>query len=145
MANPRREFIKKGAIAALALSVPAGAAKSSFAASLMAPLGGHSPLSMANFEPHLNSRFTIHAAGSKVAEVTLIQVRNLTKPAKLKRQPQTKDCFSLLFDDPGLARLPQDTYVLSHASLGKLTFFIVPVLTKRSNRSRYEVIVNRLA
>lgn len=143
MANPRREFIKKGAIAALALSVPAGAAKSSFAASVMAPLSGHSPLSMANFEPHLNSRFTIHAAGSKVAEVTLIQVKDLT--TKLKGQPQTKDCFSLLFDAPGTAGLPQDTYVLKHASLGQVTLLMVPVLTKRTNRSRYEVLINRLA
>jgi len=139
MPNPRREFIKKSAIAALALSVPAGAAKSSFAASLIEPLSGHSPLSMANFEPHLNSRFTIHAAGSKVAEVTLIQVKNL------KCQRQIKECFSLLFDAPGISRLPQDTYVLQHDSLGRLTFLMVPVLTKRTNRSRYEVIINRLA
>jgi hypothetical protein len=149
MSNQRREFIKRGAIAALAMSVPMGATKSSLASSLMDSISGHPPLSKANFEPHLNTRFAVYSAGSKVAGMTLIEItdlkRSASRVAKLRKQPALQECFSLLFDDSQNTRLPQDAYVVKHASLGKFSFLMVPVLTKRAGRSHYEVIINRLA
>jgi hypothetical protein len=126
-----------------------GATKSSLASSLIESISGHPPLSKANFEPYLNTRFAVYGAGSKVAEMTLIEVtdlkRSASRLAKLKNQPPLQECFSLLFDDSQMTRLPQDAYVVKHASLGKFSFLMVPVLTKRSTRSHYEVVINRLA
>lgn len=52
--------------------------------------------------------------------------------------------FSLLFRPVTGAALSQDTYEFSHAELGQLLVFVVPVKVAGSDHFHYEAIFNRL-
>lgn len=142
MTNPRREFLKRGTMAALALSVPASLAKSSFAnSSLLAAIGGTPRLSQTNFQPYVNSNFRISSAGSKVADVTLIKVTDLTLP---RTQGPGTEVFSLSFDARTSKLIPQNTYRVSHEKLGEFDFLVVPIVSRKKDKPHYEVIVHCL-
>lgn len=63
--------------------------------------------------------------------------------AALKGAAAAKDCFSLVFVGPKTAPLPQDTYTIAHARIGRFPLFLVPVGSDR-NGTRYQAIINRL-
>lgn len=70
------------------------------------------------FQPHVGSRFRITRGDKRLADLQLAEVR--------ARPPDGRtECFSLLFR--GAAGLPQDTYGIDHAALGRWQMFLVPL------------------
>ncbi|MBC8162713.1 MAG: hypothetical protein H7Z42_15995 [Roseiflexaceae bacterium] len=78
----------------------------------------------ATFAPLLGQQFQLSPApGQPIRLIVLITVEALGGPTQSGRQP-----FSLIFADatPGAA-LPQHIYSLTHAVLGQLELFLVPI------------------
>ena len=136
MGKSRREFIKRGAVAAVALSVPATLAKSVSANSVDAILGNEDRLAKANFARHLNTTFRVQASGSKSVDLKLIEVSEVAGNKKAG--------FSLLFDGARGKILSQDIYSFQHDKIGKFSMLLVPVVTRRRNQPQYQVIINKL-
>lgn len=70
--------------------------------------------------------------------LTLVEAIDLSRPDAPgpRRSP-----FSLVFRGPLAPVMPQRTYALEHASLGRLEIFIVPI-GPDANGMRYEAIFN---
>lgn len=70
------------------------------------------------FEPHLNTKFVVHAPDREVT-VTLSAVNK-------KIDDEIQLCFVVHFTGPTPA-LPQGIYWMTHEAMGKFEIFIVPV------------------
>ena len=122
------------------LSVLAGAALPSAFAQEEAEDDTFSPDNMASldgvsrqtFEPYIGDRFGVSRAGKSLGKLTLIEVRD-TKPGAAKpggkstapRSQRALTGFALRFQGSG-GMLPQETYILSQAALGKFPLLLVP-------------------
>jgi hypothetical protein len=137
MGKSRREFIKRGAVAALAVGLPATLVKSVSANSIGVLLGHDDQLAKANFARHLNTIFRAQAAGSRTVELKLIKISTLAGNKK-------DTGFSLLFDGARGQILSQDVYSFQHDQMGQFSLLLVPVVTRRRNQPHYEVIINKL-
>jgi hypothetical protein len=86
-------------------------------------LGALRVLTYEAFAPHLNSTFALGLGESNV-DLTLTQaVKQTVRPYPgMMREP-----FSLIFRSGSPVVLPQRIYPFTHAELGKLDIFIVPV------------------
>lgn len=80
-------------------------------------------LTFESFSPHLNSTFAL-GLGEAAVDLTLTQAtRQPMRPfAGMIREP-----FSLIFRSGSPVVLPQRIYPLTHAAMGKLDIFIVPI------------------
>ena len=80
-------------------------------------------LTYESFGPHVNSTFTLDLGVSSI-ELTLTEAtRQVVRPFPgMMREP-----FSLIFRSSSPVVLPQRTYPISHAAMGRLDLFIVPV------------------
>ncbi len=137
MSTSRRNFLKTGSLMALATGVPVGIAGQVVNAATGSSLSAAEyPLSKADFEAQLNTKFVINSRRSKVP-VKLVEVEDLGSMG-------TKEAFSLLFRGHTVRPLPQDTYVIEHARLGTFSFLLVPVMKNDERGSRYEAVINRL-
>jgi hypothetical protein len=136
MGKSRREFIKRGAVTALAVSVPATLVKSVSANSIGVLLGQEDQLAKATFARHLNTTFRAQASGSRTVELKLIKICDLVGNKKAG--------FSLLFDGARGRILSQDVYSFQHDEMGGFSLLMVPVVTRRRNQPHYEVIINKL-
>lgn len=140
MASSRRDFLKKSSLVAVAAAVPTGIARGLSNREVVTPLEVESELTKAAFLAQLNTQFRIKHARSQVV-VKLIDVSDL-KHRKGARKG--KEGFSLLFREASGTSLSQGTYQIQHEKLGKFSFLLVPVVTKRKEMDTYEAIVNRL-
>lgn len=138
MATSRREFLKKGALVALAAGVPLSINRGVFGKEAYAP-ATEPILTKAAFKAQLNTQFRFNHGKSQVL-VKLVEVSDL---AHRKGAGQGKEGFSLIFRGPRAA-LKQNTYLIEHAKLGKFTFLIVPVVDKDKSAQSYEAVINRL-
>jgi hypothetical protein len=84
-----------------------------------------------DFAPHVDTPFAVGEL-----ETTLVEVRQLDVQDPEFRQP-----FTLSFRGPREPILPQGTYELSHAELGTLEIFIVPVASNEAGTT-YEAVFN---
>ncbi len=75
-----------------------------------------------DFEPLVHQRFRIEGEPGIELELVSVDVRARFDPSAQKRRP-----FALLFRGPREPVLSQRIYALSHASLGGLEIFLVPV------------------
>lgn len=93
-------------------------------------------LRLETFEPCRDQVFELQRPGAEPLPLVLAEVNRLGKPGEgWERQP-----FSLLFRHPGERRhLPQGTFALDHATLGRLEMFLVP-LGPDALGMRYEAI-----
>ena len=93
------------------------------------------------FEPHLGTRFMIHAFGDGETqaqiEVELMEANELPPSSTDPKHGLRQDPFSLIFRGPQDALLQQGTYKFQHEELGELEMFLVPV-----GHAEYEVIFN---
>ena len=136
MGKSRREFIKRGAVTALAVGLPATVVKSVSANSIGVLLGHENRLARADFARHLNTTFRVQASGSRPVALKLIKISDLAGNQKAG--------FSLLFDGARGKSLSQDLYSFEHDEMGRFSFLMVPVVTRRRNQPHYEVIINKL-
>lgn len=90
------------------------------------------PNSAEAYEPHVGSRFVLGDG----QELELVAVDRLPEvPGAPRGEP-----FALLF--AGAAVVEQATHALTHAALGTLAIFMVPVGPGGDGRLRYESVFN---
>jgi hypothetical protein len=92
--------------------------------------------SKAAFRSYLNSIFQLQTAFGVVA-VTLTQVDDLPSP-------RNGETFALVFRG-GSRALRQDTYALTHPSLGTFSLLLVPTGADRNGAQGYMATINRLS
>jgi hypothetical protein len=91
-------------------------------------------LTAADFEPHVRDEFQIASPTGKIAvSLKLVEVH------RLGRAVRPDGAFSLLFLSPPGPIYPQGTYPLTHATLGTLDLFLVP-LGPNDSGNRYEAV-----
>jgi hypothetical protein len=79
-------------------------------------------LTCEDFEPRINDAFVLRHGGAG-GELALI----LAEIRRLGRAKRTGGAFSLLFLAPAGPFLPQAIYPLTHAALGTIELFLVPL------------------
>jgi hypothetical protein len=91
-------------------------------------------LTAADFEPHVHDEFQIASPMGEIAfSLKLVEVH------RLGRASRPDGAFSLLFLSPPGPFYPQATYPLTHAALGILDLFLVP-LGPTDGGNRYEAV-----
>jgi hypothetical protein len=91
-------------------------------------------LTAADFEPHLQDEFQITSpTGEPTLSLKLVEFH------RLGRASRPDGAFSLLFLSPPGPIYPQATYPLTHAALGTLDVFLVP-LGPTDGGNRYEAV-----
>jgi len=89
------------------------------------------------FSKHVGTQFKI-SLGEREIDLTLAEVKaylpGVNEEAGMER-------FSVFFDGPGDAILPQQTYQLKHDKMGDIDLFLVPI-RGNSNGFRYEAVFN---
>lgn len=93
-------------------------------------------LTLATFQPHLQTRFRACPAPDTYVDLTLTEANDLGSNERQER-------FELMLQGPLDAFLPQATYRLEHEQLGALDLFIVPV-RKEAAGFLYQAVFNRL-
>jgi hypothetical protein len=102
-----------------------------------------SNLTKLDFERQMKTKFVFFSPTLGAAGLTLTQVEDLARN-KDGTEPNGDEGFSLLFRSKQ-ANITQDTYQVTHASLGAFQMFIVPVCVSQSSSScYYEAVINRL-
>lgn len=144
MSTSRRKFLKTSMLTALfavgpVKSVLSQSWKDRDANPGELPAQQNDPLSnysKAAFKSYLNSIFQLQTAFGVVA-LTLTQIDDM--PA-----PKNGECFALLFRG-GSRVLRQDTYGLTHPSLGTFSLLLVPSGADRNGAQGYIATINRIS
>ena len=89
------------------------------------------------FFRHLNTRFQLKLDDQKI-ELELVEVKGYLPQAN---EQSGMERFSVFFDGPGNARLPQRLYSLEHERMGDFEIFLVPI-TGNEQSFRYEAVFN---
>lgn len=95
-----------------------------------------STLTVADFEPHLNTAFQIHYGQGETLGVTLVEAK--TRGTGL---PDQRHGFALLLQSTINNYLQQGIYHITHEALEPMELFIVPVGPNQTGM-RYEIIFN---
>jgi len=158
MANSRRDFIKKSAMAVVAAGIPIELSEIVFARSGNRSAGFAVPgaslndplmyLNRSSFEPYANSIFQVRASRYS-ANLNLIQVSSgnqhiqalKAKKASATVVRESEERFALLFK--ATKSIPQEVYSVDHAALGKFRMLIVPVVNRDRGAFYYEAVINR--
>ena len=93
-------------------------------------------LTIDDFSPCLHQRFRIHVDGGEPIDTELVEVRALAAPDD---DPGRRQPFSLIFEGPPDAPLPQGIYRLENETLGELGVFVV-TLGPFQEKMRHEVV-----
>lgn len=86
-----------------------------------------------HFRDHLKSVFQASIEHA-VTPLTLVEVKTLGERPDAPRQP-----FSLVFEGASTPALPQNTYAMTHPSMGELAIFLVPI-ARDEEGARYEAV-----
>ncbi|NNF00870.1 MAG: twin-arginine translocation signal domain-containing protein [Pyrinomonadaceae bacterium] len=142
----RRDFIKMGSLATVA-GVTAGMTGSALARTpdglfkLPNGIGASSFYSGKNFEPHLNTVFTLgHEDLKNPVKLTLTDVRDTLHKSDTLFGRKTKSC-SLVFEGSKGRKLKQDVYQVDHETLGKFSALLVPI---SHHGNQYEIVFTRI-
>lgn len=128
----RREFLKKGSLAAaagLAFGLVGPVKAAAFEGFFQVPSGSASnpinTLTAARFEPLIGSGFTVRQPGFGNSKVlNLLDVTEL----KFKQSNEIKqESFSVLLEKSNGTRMDSGIYEIYHPSLGRFNVFISPV------------------
>ena len=94
-------------------------------------------LTCADFAGRVGDTFGIPVEGAAAIAIELDEATESTEPGGTGPDGQTRNQFSLVFRGPTSPLLPQGTYLLTHAELGELALFLVPIGSD-SDGIRYE-------
>ncbi|MEO8436272.1 MAG: hypothetical protein ABI596_15325 [Pyrinomonadaceae bacterium] len=150
MSLSRRKFLRAGTLVALAAGIPAKAVLAETLVVPNSPLPAYPnfraalSLNREAFSRCLNTRFSfVHGEATPVA-VKLIEVNDLTPNANRPSAEATgKECFAAVFIGSHNAPLRQETYTVTHESLGRFSMLVVPVASNKEGLY-YEAVFNRL-
>jgi hypothetical protein len=84
-------------------------------------------LTCADFSGRVGDSFGVTAADAAEPALELVEATESTEHGGRGPEGQARMQFSLVFRGPTTPVLPQATYRLSHAELGDLELFLVPV------------------
>ena len=98
----------------------------------------HEDVTPEAFEAVVETEFTLPLADGGTYAVALASCTRLTAPPGAPRA----EPFTLLFDGPPGPHLPQGTFTFTHATLGDVTIFVVPLGPGPDGRHRYEAVFN---
>ena len=101
-------------------------------------------LTLSLFEPHVGSSFQIMLNGEPALELKLAELEDLTVKERQRDPSITASPFSMIFHGPLTPIAPQSIYDLSHAQLGQLQIFLVPIGPDKQTRQnmQYQAIFN---
>lgn len=92
-------------------------------------------LTYEEYAAQVNTKFQLTGT-SPVLEITLTEVSE-------KKETPRQEMFALIFTGANDFFLPQQTYELSHETLGDGMLFLVPI-GRDENGVKYEAVFNRL-
>ena len=146
MSLSRRKFLRAGTLVAISGGFPL---RTLVAQTLSQPssllptnyrLDAGSYLNREIFSRYLNTKFSFSHEGVGAVTVKLIEVNDLTP----KTEAATgKECFAVVFIGPRNSPLRQETYTVTHESLGEFDMLVVPIASHKEG-VYYEAIFNRL-
>lgn len=84
-----------------------------------------------NFERHIGTIFVLTDEAGQAADLALTEVTGLSASSGAERRAQ----FSVLFKSSEATIRPQAIYSLSHAEMGDMALFLVPVAQDNSGVS----------
>jgi hypothetical protein len=146
MSLSRRKFLRAGTMVAISAAIPL---KTLVAGTLRQPnsllptgsrLDAGSYLNREVFSRCLNTKFAFARQDVESVTVKLIEVYDLTPKAAAAT---AKQCFGVVFSGPRNAPVRQETYTVTHESLGKFDMLVVPIASRKEGLY-YEAIFNRL-
>jgi hypothetical protein len=142
MSLSRRKFLRAGTLVAISASIPSRslAARTVSQLSSFLPAGNQLVLNRESFSRHLNTKFSFAHKQLQGVSVKLIEVNDLTPKTMAAAG---KECFAVVFIGPSNASLRQETYAVTHESLGRFDMLVVPIAS-HSEGVYYEAIFNRL-
>jgi hypothetical protein len=149
MSFSRRKFLRAGTVVAIAAGIPTKTllAETLGESSSLLPayrnLRTDVSLNREAFSRCLNTRFSFGHGDARPVAVKLIAVNDLTPKAKTAAAASGKECFSAVFLGSHNAPLRQETYAVTHDSLGKFSMLVVPVASNKEGL-HYEAVFNRL-
>ena len=147
MSLSRRKFLRAGTLVALAAGIPTKTllAETLGEPSSLLPAYRHlrADLNREAFVRCLNTRFSFVHGEAKAVAVKLVAVNDLTPKAKSSSAAAGKECFAAVFIGSHNSPLRQETYVVTHESLGKFSMLVVPVARNKEGL-HYEAVFNRL-
>jgi hypothetical protein len=148
MVVSRRSFMKRGSLLVLTAGVSLGSADRIFGSEShfeYRDLTQDDPpapfdYAKAKFTPYVDTIFRIfYPDYSKALTTTLVSVNDIGPVPD--RTEAGRECFVLKFR--GTETLPQNTYVIEHAVLGRFDLFLEPA-GKNKKGVYYEAVINRL-
>ena len=147
MVVSRRSFLKRGSLVFLATGISIGSADRIFAHDTdfkYEPVQDDDPApfnySKATFTPYVGNVFRIFLPDSSNAlTTTLVSVSDIGPVPDQK--DETRECFVLKFR--GTETLPQNTYWIEHAQLGRFQLVLVPA-GKNKHGIYHQAVINRL-
>lgn len=141
----RREWLQAGLLTGAVVGMPVlqRAARAATARGTDEPPDdGAAVLTRSLLLRELNTSFLVWRGFARPVALRLVQVGDASSAASAGTAG-SENCFSALFEGATYAPLAQGTYTVSHATLGRLALFLVPV--GRPGRAlTYEVAVNRV-
>jgi hypothetical protein len=128
-------------IAATAIRLRGGRAGLTFGG--LAPRPAEGPRTLADFAPHVGSRFDVRVGKARAVPFTLVDA--VDRPARGQGGARVDgEAFSLLFVADLPTAMPSATYTLSHPTMGRFPLLLTPV-GPASSSQRYEAVVNHHA
>lgn len=157
MNQTRRRFLHVGSMMGLAAVVRGGLAPLAFGQSkqqLGTGIGNVIPkqvfadplfyLSSKIFTQNLNTKFAFSLGEVKLGYLVLIEVNDLNPPYIKGEVTNGRECFSLVFQGPRSLPLRQETYSITHDTMGSFKLLVVPGSQKDPSGRHYEAVINRL-
>jgi hypothetical protein len=157
MNQSRRRFLHVGSMMGLAAIVRGGIAPLAFGQSkqqLGSGIGNAIPkqvfadplynLTSKMFIENIKTKFAFSLGGVKLGYMVLIEVNNLNPPYVKGEVTNGRECFSLVFQGPRSLPLRQETYTITHGTLGTFQLLVVPADQKDPSGRHYEAVINRL-
>jgi hypothetical protein len=149
MSFSRRKFLRAGTLVAIAAGLPSKMLLAETLGETTPLLPSSTPrvglsLNRQAFARNLNTRFTLAHGKAPAVAVKLVEVNDLTPESGRPSAAATgKECFVAVFTGSRNAPLRQETYTVTHESLGKFSMLVVPVASKKGGLY-YEAVFNRL-
>lgn len=145
MSTRRKFLLDCSAITAAALVAPVEVIAQTVAPGRRCKSPGE--LSYSAFAEQLNTPFRIWASPTRTVTVQLAEVSlarsKLSRPGRRPPPDAAHEKFSLIFSGSRRDLLEQDSYEFEHETLGRFTFFIVPIFTRNPEKMDYEAVINR--
>jgi hypothetical protein len=91
------------------------------------------------FSPHIGETFQVNVGLEQPIPLQLVAADAMNE--RYYHLEGTRTPFSLVFAGPPNLRLPQQTYMVEHDTLGTFPLFLVPIKPEKDS-SRYEAVFN---